>query len=518
MQIMAGHFTPRQTYCGVNELEKELLLSVRGMSKAFGPTQALSNVDIDIYRGEIRGLIGENGSGKSTLSSIIAGIQPGDTGEMTLEGKPYAPSSPLEAADLGVCMIVQEVGTIATCTIAQNIFIGREREFRGKWFVSGKKMNETAELALEKIGAEHIPVKAPAQFISFEDKKLVEVARAVWREPDIIIIDETTTALSQDGRETIYKLMKRFKAENKAVIFISHDLDELIEVCDELTVLRDGEMVANLAGEDINKSNIKRLMVGRELAENFYRSDWDGSHSGEVVLEVENLTAGFTLELASLKLHKGEILGIGGLSDCGMHELGTAMFGALPALSGEVRTADGAVIDSPDTAIKNRIGFVSKDRDAAALMLAAPIRDNVALPYYDNLKKGLLISAKKVRDYTNAQIKKLSIKCEGEGAFVESLSGGNKQKVSFAKWTGNGSEILILDCPTRGVDVGVKGAMYDFIYQCKLEGKAIIMISEELPELIGMSDRILIMKYGKFTAEFQRSEELTQEQIVEHMI
>ena len=498
-------------------MEKELLLQVTGMTKSFGPTKALKGVDMNVYRGEIRGLIGENGSGKSTISSIISGMQPCDSGEMVWKGQPHKPASSIEAAKAGISMVVQEIGTVAACTVAENIFLGREKEFRKGPFVSKKAMIGAAKVALDKIGAHHIAPVAPTQVISFEDKKLVEVARAVQTDPDLLIVDETTTALSQGGRTIIYDLMRKLKAENKAVLFISHDLDELMAVCDVLTVLRDGELVANLDREQMDAPTIKRMMVGREMGEKYYRDDWDGSYSNEVVMEVTNLTAGFVPELVNLQLHKGEILGIGGLSDSGMHDLGGAMFGVFEALTGSV-TVKGVPITSPSVAIANKVGYVSKDRDAAALMLAAPIRDNIALPYYDKLKKGLFISPKKVKEYSLEQIDALSIKCAGDTAFVDTLSGGNKQKVSFAKWTGNGSEILILDCPTRGVDIGVKAAMYDFIYQCKCEGKAIVMISEELPELIGMSDRILIMKDGKFTAEFHRSPDLTQEQIVEHMI
>ena len=490
-------------------MEKELLLQVTGMTKSFGPTKALKGVDMNVYRGEIRGLIGENGSGKSTISSIISGMQPCDSGEMLWKGEPHKPADSIEAAKKGISMVVQEVGTVAACTVAENIFLGREKEFRKGPFVSKRQMIGAAKAALDKIGASHIPPVAPAQMISFEDKKLVEVARAVQTDPDLLIVDETTTALSQGGREIIYSLMRKLKEENKAVLFISHDLDELMEVCDVLTVLRDGDLVANLERDQMDE--------GREMGEHYYRDDWDGSYSDEVVMEAKDLTAGFAPELVNLQLHKGEILGIGGLSDSGMHDLGGALFGVFEALTGSV-TVKGVPITSPSVAIENKVGYVSKDRDAAALMLAAPIRDNIALPYYDKLKAGFFISPKKVKEYSNAQIEALSIKCAGDTAFVDTLSGGNKQKVSFAKWTGNGSEILILDCPTRCVDIGVKAAMYDFIYQCKLEGKSIVMISEELPELIGMSDRILIMKDGKFTAEFHRSPDLTQEQIVEYMI
>ena len=494
------------------------ILELHDIVKSFGPTRALRGVSIDLYPGEIRGLIGENGSGKSTISSIVAGMQPCDSGTMILKGQPYQPKSPLDAQHSGVAMIVQEAGTILNISTAENIFAGQEDLFGKFGFVSRRKMVVAAKKALEAIGVDYINPGERINRLSFEDKKLVEVARAYKEDPDIFIVDETTTALSQRGRDIVYSLMRKLRDEGKCVIFISHDIDEMMEICDQLTILRDGEFIANISGEEMNPNNIKRLMVGREMGDHYYRDDWDGSYGEKVVLRAENVTGGFLIENLNMELHEREILGIGGLSDCGMHDLGKMLFGFYKAWGGRVVLGSGKEVRTITDAIDAGMGYVSKDRDKEALVLDASVGDNIALPGYKVFSPGPFISRKAEKAYVSRQIDALSIKCYAPEQKIDTLSGGNKQKVSFAKWLGKDSEILILDCPTRGVDIGVKAAMYDYIYQCKQEGKAVIIISEELPELIGMSDRILIMKDGKFTGEFRRSPDLTQEQIIHCMI
>ena len=501
-------------------MSKELILKLTGMNKYFGPTRALNNVDISISRGEIRGLIGENGSGKSTVASIIAGIQPADTGEMLFKGKPYKPCSMIEAQNSGVGMVVQELGTVSGISIAENIFLGREAMFGKFGFVNGRKLIKAAGAALEKIGITDMDSSRSINSLDLQDRKLVEVAKVINDDPEIFILDETTTALSQRGRAIVYDLMKKLKAENRAVLFISHDLEELMEVCDTLTVLRDGKLIANLEKDEFEAGKIKQLMIGRELTGHYYRPDFIGSYSDEVVLKVENLTTARGIHNFSLELHKGEILGIGGLTHCGMHELGKAVFGVERTLTGKVvHNKSGDKIKNPITAMKHKIGYVSKDRDREALVLPASVKDNIVAAGLDKITaKKIFISHKKEKYYTNKQITDLSIKCSSPDQYVQYLSGGNKQKVVFGKWVGRDSEILILDCCTRGVDVGVKASMYKLLHDMKNEGKSIIMISEELPELIGMSDRLIILKDGKQTAEFRRSPDLTEAKIIDFMI
>lgn len=499
-------------------MEKELLLSCEHIFKSFGVTRALSDVSVQVYRGEIRGLIGENGSGKSTLSSIIAGVQPCDRGSMRLDGAAYKPSSMLEAQNLGVSMVVQEAGTIPGITVAANIFVGKEGLFKKGIGLQVRKMNAAAQEILDRIGAGHIQSAQMIDQLNFEDRKLVEIARAVYTEPELFIVDETTTALSQVGRTIIYKIMKELCAKNKAVLFISHDLDELMEVCNAITVLRDGVLITTMDQEHMSIEGMRTSMVGRELTDNYYRSDYDGSFSDEVVLRVTNVTNGPILENFSFELHKGEILGFGGLSECGMHELGRAVFGADPILTGKVELADGTLIRSPKEAIANKIAYAPKNRDTESIILNDSIRDNIVLPSLQRLSSHGYIAPGKEKKQAEEGIRMLSIKCQGGEQMVSQLSGGNKQKVVFAKWMMSDPDILIFDCPTRGIDIGVKVSMYRQIYDLKKQGKAIIMISEELPELIGMSDRIMILKDGKLAKTFSRSAELAETDIIHYMI
>jgi ribose transport system ATP-binding protein len=501
------------------DMPDQVLLSARQICKAFGPTRALVEVDLEVRRGEIWGLIGENGSGKSTLSSIIAGAQSADSGSFTLKGRPYAPRSMVDAQNHGVSMIVQEMGTIGSISVASNIFAGRLHECSRFGIVDFKEINRRAAEILQRIGAPEIRPDAMTFTLNFEDRKIVEMARAMLSNPDLLIIDETTNALAHRGREILYTLIRRMHDENKAVLFISHDLTELKDVCNAITVLRDGRVVGTLAHDQISEDRMRTMMVGRELAGSYFRSDIQPSYSDEVVLAARNVTFG-PLENVSFDLHRGEILGIAGLSASGMHELGRVLFGLEKPLTGSVvLTQRNVTIDSPITAISNRMGYVSKERDREALILNANIRDNVVLPSLSRLGKTFgFVSKRSETELARQQIAALSIKCRDDQQFVSELSGGNKQKVVFSKWLAMNSDILILDAPTRGIDVGVKAAMYRLMEELKAQGKAIVMISEELPELIGMSDRILTMMHGKVHAEIQRGEAMTEENIIGSII
>lgn len=494
----------------------QVLLEVKNMDKRFGATVALKNVDIEIREGEIRGLIGENGSGKSTLSSIIAGMQKADNGIMTYLGQEYGPTSMLDAQEKGFSMVLQEMNTIPHISVAENIFAGQEEKFTRFGFVNKKAMIREAEQVLLKAGIEHINAKDSIDKYGMEDRKLIEIARAIKPQTRILIIDETTTALSQFGRNLLYSTVKRLQAEKKAVIFISHDLDELLEICNVLTVLRDGVVIGNLNRDEFEPRVIRQMMVGREIGDSLYREEFKGSYDEEVVLKLDKVSDG-NVEDFSIELHKGEILGIGGLSGSGMHEIGRIAFGLNKLLSGKV-TAGSTEITSPLKAIENKVGYISKNRDHEALILNASIKENLVLPSLDELSHYTFISPKKENEVSREQIDYLRIKCKDDKQLVSTLSGGNKQKISFGKWIGKGSSILIMDCPTRGVDIGVKQAMYKLMMQLKEEGKSILMITEELSELIGMSDRILIMKDNKISRTFERSAELSEKNIIEYMI
>lgn len=497
----------------------EILVEVKNLYKNFGVTIALDYVSMLIKRGEVRGLIGENGSGKSTVTSIIAGIQQATSGEMLYKGKPWRPQTSLEAIHAGIGIIVQEMGTIASLTVAENIFLGDYDRFKKGPIIDGKKMIQEAGEALERIGVTDINPAAITGKYNMEQRKLIEIAKTMVHDPEIFVVDETTTALSESGRKILYRLMHEAAANNKAVVFISHDLEEIMEHSDTLTVLRDGNIIDNIEKEDFEPNDIKQKMIGREVVGDFYYSDMDG-YSDEVVLKAENITTMNDILCFNLELHKGEILGIGGLSECGMHTLGRALYGLEEVVFGQVIIPQkNATITSPEVGFKNGMGYVSKNRDTESLVMTASIGDNISSTGYKrNRGKGFFISNKKERQYYQLQVDSLAIKCVNAFQSVRALSGGNRQKVVFGKWLAAEADILILDCPTRGVDIGVKASMYKLIYDMKKAGKSIILISEELPELCGMSDRIIIMRSGEISGEILRTEGFDNNELINYMI
>jgi ribose transport system ATP-binding protein len=499
---------------------KEVLLDVKGLSKNFGPITALKNVYLHICRGEVHGLVGENGSGKSTVTSIAAGMQNATSGEMFFKGKEWKPESMIDAQHRGVSMILQEANTIPGCTVAENLFAGKENEYARFGMINHRKMNEDADALLSKFGISHIHGKDPIDRFGFEDRKLVEIARAVNDETEILVVDETTTALSLEGREILYKLVDDLISRDKAVIFISHDMDEIMSRCNILTVLRDGEIRGTITRQEMDAPDsirlIRQLMVGRDIGDKFFRSDYDPSCGEEVVLHFDQVS-GPNVKNFNLELHRGEILGIGGLSGCGMHEVGKMAFGMAQVDKGHIRSRNKE-ISLPQEAIECGIGYISKNRDKEALILQGPIGTNITLPSLQDMTKFGFLSALKRKKLAEDQIALLKIKCKDRKQWVNTLSGGNKQKVSFAKWIGKGSEIIVMDCPTRGVDIGVKQAMYELITEMKHEGKSILMISEEMSELIGMCDRLIIMKDSVISKVFTRSASLTETDVIEYMI
>lgn len=500
-------------------MEQDVILKTQKIKKTFGETVALNNVDINLYRGEIRGLIGENGSGKSTFSSIIAGIHKSYEGKIFLNEKEYKPNSMIDALKDGIGMVVQEQGTITNITVAENLFLGEMDGFTTFGMVNKKALFNSADQALKNVGIDHISSRSMVQNLDMQDRKLIEVAKVIYKDPDIFIVDETTTALSYKGREILYEIMKKLKARNKSVLLISHDINELMDTCDSLTVLRDGNLVKHLNYEEFEEDYIKQLLVGREIQGSYYREDFNYEVDDEIILSVRNLNKEGELIDLNFDLHKGEILGVGGLSDCGMHALGKCVFGFEQPDSGSVLIKGNVAIKNERQAMNEGIGYVSKDRDIEALSLTTSIKDNLSIAGLDLIKhKSNLIFSKDEKEYAQQQIDAFNIKCTSMEQYVQNLSGGNKQKVVFGKWIGRGSNILVLDCPTRGVDIGVKQAMYQLITRLKHEGKSFLLISEELSELIGLSDRILIMKDGEITKEFFRNKDLSESDIINYMI
>lgn len=526
--------------------KNKLLIQTQNLTKKFGDVTAVDHVSMSIYLGEIRGLIGENGSGKSTISSMISGIHTITSGEILLHGCNYRPASPADAHEMHISMVVQETGTVDRLTVAENIFLGSENLFCKMGFVNQEKMIREAQTALEKIGAADINAADPIDRYNFEQRKLIEIAKALYYDPELFIVDETTTALSQDGRIKIYEIMKTLKKQGKAVLFISHDLTELMEVCDTLTVLRDGRLIANMEKAEFDENRIRQTMVGRELKKNYYRTDFGTPCGEEVMLRLTDVTTKL-LRNINLELHAGEILGIGGLSGSGIHELGKVCFGMEKLKRGEVaaraprrlswrekyaqnrcklqkklcqrpREFVNHVIRSVNDALFARIGYISKDRDRETLILQGSVADNLTLSALDQLQVFGFISPRAEKAFAQEQIQSLQIKCASARQPVKELSGGNKQKISFGKWIGNDSKILVFDSPTRGVDIGVKTTMYQLLCELRQKGYAILIISEELSELIGMSDRICIMKDGEIKKIFNHSEQVTDSMIIEYMV
>lgn len=502
--------------------ERDVVLRLRNIDKSFGPTHAVKNVSLDFYRGEIRGLIGENGSGKSTLTSMIAGFQLPDNGTMEKDGKPYKPQTMLDGKTNGICILVQEMGTIDGLTVAANLFLGKESDFRVGGVVSQKKMQAAAKKALENVGITDINPAAFVDTVSFEDRKLIEVAAAVNLNPDIIIFDETTTALSQKGRDRVYDIMKNMRDTNKTVIFISHDLQELESVCDNISVLRDGALITTLENKNVSVDAMRTYMIGRELSGHYYREDETATYSDEVVLKAENITWGNLIKNVSFELHKGEILGLGGLSECGMHELCKVAFGLIKPDVGKVTLFrnDGQEvrIHSPEVAAKNGMAFVPKNREQEAIMVGSSVCDNILVTSYDKVKSGPFIWGRNEKKLAKDMRDLLSIKLQSVNSLVSSLSGGNKQKVVLAKWLANNSNVFIFDCPTRGIDIGVKAAIYSLMEDLKSKGCSMIMVSEEMPELLGMSDRVIILRDGKAMGELSRGPEFSEENVIRMMI
>lgn len=498
----------------------DIRLQVKNVTKHFGINRALNNISFNINKGEVHALIGENGSGKSTLTNMLTGIYQLESGEFILDGLNIHPKNQVMANNQGVSIIVQELGTLSGLTVAENIFLGHEERFIHFGIRNTVAMNNEANRLLKDYGFDHIKAQELVDNYNFEDRKLIEIVKATYFKPKILVIDETTTALSQEGREELYKHMNRIREEGNTVIFISHDLPEILDKSDTITVLRDGEYITTVKSRDVNEDDLKKLMVGREVTGKYYRSDYGSKISDEVVLSVKNVTVKGKIHDVSFDLHKGEILGFGGLSESGMHEIGKAIFGASYDREGEVVLANGTHINDIPTAIANSIAYTSKDRDNESVVLNQSIEDNIALPSLDNLTIGKtkFLSFSKIKKFAKKFAKEMSVKMVNTQQFVSELSGGNKQKVVLARWIGKDSNIVVLDSPTRGIDIKVKQDIYQLMDKMRQEGKSIIMISEELMELIGMCDRIIILKDGALKGELARSEDLDENSLISMMV
>lgn len=496
------------------------ILEIKGLYKHFGSTCANKNIDFTVKRGEVRGLAGENGSGKSTLLSQISGIYLKDQGEMKLNGTVYDPKSPLDAVQHKIGMVVQELGVLSTLPAGVNVYAGGLERFSRFGIINMKKLYEEAEKEFEKWGLMRVPLKKMCGNMQIEARKMIEIARALSIDPDILILDEVTQSLSQNNREMLYRLIETMKLKGKTVILISHDLEEMIALSDQITVLRDGELIGTKECKDLDPNELKRMMVGREVSTEYYREDQAPDFENETVLKVENISVPGLLENVSFEVHKGEILGFCGLSDSGIHSVGKAVFGLEHKKTGMVQLCrKGLEIKTAQAALRNSMAYVPKDRDGEALMMRDSIVSNFIFPSIVQLQgKAGFLNPLKLKNITQSGIQEFQVKCSGANQRMEGLSGGNKQKINLGRWLMKEPEVLILDCPTRGVDIGVKAYIYKLMKEAKKKGMAIILISDELAEVLGMSDRIIVMKNGKMNGEFQRGENFTQEKLIEVMV
>ena len=497
-----------------------ILLRTEKLSKSFGQTRANINIDFLLKRGEIHGLVGENGSGKSTLLSQVAGMYPSDSGEMYINGELYAPSSPLDAYSRSIGVVVQELGVIAALPLGVNVFLGRMDKYVKFGIVNKNKMYADIRALAAKWGLGNLRLNNLAGNMSVESRKIIELLRALSLEPELLILDEITQALSHNNRKRMHEIIKEYKKMGKSVLLISHDIEEVVELSDRITVLRDGEIVGTVYTGEVTADDLKRMMVGRVTQGEYYRADNAPSREDRVVLEVRGLTIGSEVDDLSFDVHAGEILGFCGLSDSGIHTLGKALYGLEEESKGTVKLAEkGVTVTSSQVALDNKMAYVPKERDGEGLMIQAGIRENFCLPALDDLKGPLgFLPPPRINAAANHCREFFSVRCQNIFQRVGSLSGGNKQKINLGRWVAKDLDLLILDCPTRGVDVGVKAYIYQLMKELKAKGLAIVLISDELTEVLGMADRILIIKNGRIAREIQRGADFSEEAVIEVMI
>jgi ribose transport system ATP-binding protein len=496
-----------------------VIFAAEHIKKYFGPTRANDDVALTICGGEIRGLIGENGSGKSTLISMLAGIAVPDAGSMVMNGLPYAPETPLDAGKNKIGTVVQELGLVDGLPAGVNVFLGRTEQFTKFGVMDMKRLYAEASEYFEKWGFGGFPVKRMTGMLSIEEKKIVELIRALSINPNLLILDEITQVLSFNYRRMLIDIINKIKADGKSVLLVTHDVEEMVEICDSITIMRDGRIVAKLQSNKTTPDEVKRLMVGRELSGSYYRSDTAEQFENTIVLKADHLESDHFHDV-TFNLHRREILGFCGLSDAGIHELAESLFGVRKIKKGTIRVMNkDAIIKTPIAAMKAKMGYVPKDRDKQALMIVDTIMNNVCLPAVE-LTRGKLgfLSPRLRREVSGKVVEKFDVKTTGVTQIMNGLSGGNRQKVNLGRWMIQDKEILLLDCPTRGVDVGVKSYIYTEMLRAKDQGVSIIVFSDELSELIGMCDTLIVMKRGKIEKTIKRSDGFTEEAIVEVML
>lgn len=486
----------------------EPLLEMNKVAKRFGGAIALKGTDLKIRSGEIHALLGENGAGKSTMLKILAGVHVNDGGTIKLGGKDFITGSPQDSIAQGIAVIYQEPSLFLDLSLAENVFIGRQPK-KGKIIDWKFAQTESARL-FKELGVDLDP-KRQARGLSIADQQVVEIAKALSMNANIILMDEPTAALSASEVERLMTVMKSLKAANKAVIFVTHRLDEVFAISDHITVMRDGATVSESEVGATNLQKVIKEMVGRELTELFPKTD---HKIGEVVLEVNDLTNPAYFRNISFKVKKGEIVALAGLVGSGRSEVARAIFGVDKYESGSVKLNGKPLpAGSPIESMARKIALVPEDRRQQGLFMVAGVNRNISMESFAQLTDRGLINFKKEKSLTETWRDKLSIKFVNQTDPVDRLSGGNQQKTVLAKWLATNPDLLIIDEPTRGIDVATKAEVHRLVDQAAGEGKAILMISSELPEVLGMADRIIVMREGRQVAELSRAE-ATQEKVI----
>ncbi|RHW42589.1 sugar ABC transporter ATP-binding protein [Neobacillus notoginsengisoli] len=492
-------------------MEKTPLVVMEGISKAFSGVRVLENVSFEINPGEVHALMGENGAGKSTLMKVLTGIYERDAGTISIKGKEVHFRDAKEAEEAGIAVIHQELNIIPYLSVTENMFLGKELTVGRFGIIRDKEMKRKTKEYLNRLGIEIDP-EIEAGKLSVGQQQMIEIARAVAANTEVLIMDEPTAALTDREIEALFHVIASLKKHGVGIVYISHRMEEIFQICDRISVLRDGQFIGVKAVKDTSFDDIVRMMVGRQLGERFPTRD---TLPGPERLRAEGLAIKGVFEGISFSVHQGEILGVAGLMGAGRTEVMEAIFGYRKPDAGKLYI-DGkeTAFKSPYDAIKAGIGFITEDRKSQGLVLDLSVRENFSLTNLNRISKNGIISDKKEADFIGDMIKKLHVKTSGGEQAVKSLSGGNQQKIVIGKWLGIHPKILILDEPTRGVDVGAKKEIYHLMNELSKQGVAIIMVSSELPEILGMSDRILVIHEGK-AAAILNGPEADQEKIMQ---
>lgn len=488
---------------------QETILKMHGITKRFAGIKALSEVDFELKRGEVRALIGENGAGKSTLMKVLLGIHQADEGTIEFMGKPVHFHAPKDALDAGISMIHQEISLIPTMDVAENIWMGREDKFITMgMFIDAKKRYEATKELLERLGVQVDP-RRKVGLLSVAMMQLVELARAVSYDSKIIIMDEPTSALTDEEVDILYRIVKELTKQGVTVIFISHKIDEIFAICDNVTVLRDGHMVGtHPLDENLSMNNLINMIVGRDLAGGYQKVSVP---IGDVVLKVENLCSDYVFKDINFEIRAGEIVGFSGLLGAGRSEIARAIFGIDKHTSGKIFIEGNEVhINSPYDAIRVGMGMVTEDRLRMGAIYKLSVKHNMTLANLFRFTHGLFVNRDEENEAFQKTAKDMAVKYGKETDMINSLSGGNQQKVIVGRWLMTDPKILILDEPTRGIDVGSKNEIYKLINDLAAQGLAIMFISSEMPEILSLCDRTFVVRNGRLVGEVSR-EGMTQE-------